>query len=295
MNKDVTILVNSCDKYEDAWEPFFRLLKIHWPECENYRIILNTETKVYNCDFLNVETICGGKNISWSKRLKNVLKKIDSEVVLFLMEDFFLKSRLDNEEFLSIVNFMLLNHDVGYISVKYKENKYLKDGSLAEEKFVSRDELSVKLRVPLIAAMWDKNYFIKLIRNHETPWEFEQFAGIRSRKLKERVLEVNNNKGCCNSIYNYDIDWQYGIGITHGQWLPKNKELFDKYGIEVDFDNMGINYKLYENAINPVKPREQIPKVEKLDLRERLYNIKKWPKKQKKKLIKTIRKIRSLI
>lgn len=295
IKNNITILVNSCDKYEDAWEPFFRLLKIHWPECENYRIILNTETKVYNCGFLNVETICGGRNITWSKRLKNVLKKIDSEIILFLMEDFFLKSRLDNEEFLNIVNFMISNNDIGYISVKYKENKYLKDGSLAKERFVSRDELSVNLRVPLIASMWNKNYFIKLIRNHETPWEFEQFAGIRSKKLNERVLEVNNNKGCCNSIYNYDIDWQYGIGITQGQWLPKNKELFDKYGIEVNFDNLGINYKLYEDALNPPEPKESTQESQKIDLRERLYNIKKWPKKQKKKLIITIRKIRSLI
>ena len=28
---DVTILVNSCDKYEDAWEPFFKLFSIQWP------------------------------------------------------------------------------------------------------------------------------------------------------------------------------------------------------------------------------------------------------------------------
>ena len=39
---------------------------------------------------------------------------------------------------------------------------------------------------------------------------------------------------------------KYGYGITHGQWLPKNKELFEKFGIEVNFDNLGINYQLYE-------------------------------------------------
>ena len=68
-NTDVTILVNSCDLYEDVWEPFFRLLKIQWPECEQYRIVLNTETKEYNCEFLKVETICGGRNSTWSERI----------------------------------------------------------------------------------------------------------------------------------------------------------------------------------------------------------------------------------
>ena len=116
MDSSVTILINSCDKYEDAWEPFFRLLKIHWPECADYRIILNTETKVYNCDFLNVETICGGKDISWSKRLNRVLLKINTETILMLMEDFFLKSKLDNDEFLRVIKYMKNHTVVGYLN-----------------------------------------------------------------------------------------------------------------------------------------------------------------------------------
>ena len=52
MDNSVTILVSSCDLYEDAWYPFFKLLKIQWPECEQYRIVLNTETKTYNPDFI---------------------------------------------------------------------------------------------------------------------------------------------------------------------------------------------------------------------------------------------------
>ena len=42
---NLTIIVNTCDKYEDAWNPFFRLMEINWPESENYKIILNTENK----------------------------------------------------------------------------------------------------------------------------------------------------------------------------------------------------------------------------------------------------------
>lgn len=79
---EVTILVSSCDKYEDAWEPFFRLLNIQWPDCP-YNIVLSTETKNYDCDFLNVETINSSPKLSWSSRLKNVLTQISTEYVLF--------------------------------------------------------------------------------------------------------------------------------------------------------------------------------------------------------------------
>ena len=58
--QELAILVNSCDKYEDAWDPFFKLLKIQWPDCP-YRIYLNTEFKNYVCDCFDVEVINSGK------------------------------------------------------------------------------------------------------------------------------------------------------------------------------------------------------------------------------------------
>ena len=90
MAKDFTIIVNSCDKYEDTWFPFFKLMKIHWPCCDNYDIILNTETKQYTCDFMKLRTINGGTSATWSERLKNILEQIDTEFVLFFLDDFFI-------------------------------------------------------------------------------------------------------------------------------------------------------------------------------------------------------------
>ena len=48
----IALLVNSCDKYEDLWAPFFTLLKKYWnPE---YPIVLNTESKDFNFEGLNI-------------------------------------------------------------------------------------------------------------------------------------------------------------------------------------------------------------------------------------------------
>ena len=91
---DVTILVNSCDLYEDTWYPFFKLLQMQWPDCP-YKVMLNTETKEYNCPFMNVETIKSGNEKSWTARLKYALNKIDSEFVLFFLEDFFFLNPLE--------------------------------------------------------------------------------------------------------------------------------------------------------------------------------------------------------
>lgn len=292
-----TIIVNSCDKYEDAWDPFFKLLKLQWPDCSKYEIILNTETKVYNCDFLNVKTICGG-NKTWSIRLKNVLKSIDSELVVFLLEDFFLKSPVNQKDFLEIVDYML-KENIGYIGLKYRPNRLLKDGSLPKEKFIERDNLSVNLRLPLISSMWNRKYFIKLLRNHESPWDFEQYAGTRSKRIKQKVLDANNNQGFYNAIFDYDIDMQYGIGISKGKWLmPKTKEFLDSYGFKVNYDALGVDNETYYKAIGVIKdsPKgEKEPVNKENDFIELLYLIKKkiitFPTKTKK----LIRKIKSLI
>ena len=32
MKSNITVLVNSCDSYSDAWYPFFTLWKKYWPD-----------------------------------------------------------------------------------------------------------------------------------------------------------------------------------------------------------------------------------------------------------------------
>lgn len=296
--KDFTIIVNSCDKYEDAWDPFFKLLKLQWPECSNYEIILNSETKVYNCDFLNVKTICGGKNITWSTRLKNVLKSVDSKLVVFLLEDFFLKSPVNQKDFLEIVDRML-KEDIGYVGLKYRPDRLLKDNTSPKEKLVERDNLPVNLRLPLISSMWNRKYFIRILRNHESPWDFEHYAGIRSKRYKMKVLDANNNQGFYNAIFDYDIDMQYGIGIAKGKWLmPKTKEFLDSYGLNVNYDNLGVDNETYYRAIGVINDQPKTKPefvVEKITLIESLYRIKKAIITLPTKLKNAIKKIKSLI
>ena len=44
--KDITIVVNSCDKFKDAWEPFFVLLDKYWTDHPR-KVLLNSETIEY--------------------------------------------------------------------------------------------------------------------------------------------------------------------------------------------------------------------------------------------------------
>lgn len=295
--KDVTILVNSCDKYESVWEPFFKLLLKQWPECKNYKFILNTETKTYNCDFLDVKTICSGTKLTWSKRLKNVLSQIESEYILYFLEDFFLLQKVDNNTLLEAVKYIKTNTDVGYIGLKYNPTHNFKDKSTIDlsPHFLNKDDVITINRVNSMTALWRKDWLYSLLRNHETPWEFEIYGSIRSRRTPFKVMILNNINDVCKPVFDYGVDIKYGYGITMGCWLPKNVELFAEHDIDVDFDILGINYDLYKKAIGEMVPLKASTEVSKSNFRENLYKVKHSFKKIKKKAIKTARKIRSLV
>lgn len=285
---DITILVNSCDLYEDAWDPFFKLLKIQWPECEKYSIVLNTETKKYNCKFLDVNTICGGANIPWSKRLKKVLSQIKTEFVLYFLEDFFLMSPVSTESFEKALQLIRQDEQIGYIGLKYNERHIFKDESKKDlsQPFFNKDDLVKANRVNSMTAIWRRDWLISLIRNHETPWEFEIYASKRSMRTNKTVLIINND--VLDPVFDYQVDLIYGYGISMKKWLPKNKELFEKYNINVNYDNLGVL-----DLEKFTTPQKKINTS--YDPIERLYAIKKAIKTIPKKILTVLRRIKSLI
>ena len=236
-DRDITILVNSCDLYEDAWEPFFRLFHIMWPDCP-YDVYLNTETKVYNCSFMKVQTICGG-NISWSKRLKNCLEQIKTKYVLFFIEDFFLMSPVNERVFDSAVRLIHDNKRIGFISFNPDLEKEGGFWDLTKEyndvfNYIGKKSL---YRINAQVNLWNKRFLKRILKNKESAWDFEVYGTIRAKIMPEIAL---SRKIDGPIVFDYHYSLGYGYGIKQGKWLLKNKELFEKYDIDVDFDKRGF-------------------------------------------------------
>lgn len=272
---DITILVNSCDYYEDAWNPFFRLLKIQWPQCEDYDIVLNTENKTFDCDYLNIRTFCGGKGKAWSGRLLDCLETIDSEYVFFFLEDEFLYEPVNVSEFEKAMKFLNDNKDVGVL-YPHKNKKQTME---IDEDYFSRDLMSDARRLVCICAIWRKDFLIKMLKEDESPWDFEANAPTRSKQHSDRILQYNN---ALPGMIFYDDQIDSGYGITEKKWYPRTKTLLDKYGITVNYNNLGFypyeNQQEAQEAKRKQRKREQ--KVE-LNPIEILYNIKKKLKGRK--------------
>lgn len=287
--KNVTILVNSCDKYEDAWEPFFKLLKVQWPDCP-YEMVLSTETKNYSCDCFNVKTINSSPELSWSFRLKNVLNQIDTEYVLFFLEDFFLLEKVRTDIFERALSLIENKPEIGLITF----NKRRWGSSFPEETDYERCfvelKKNVKNRTNVLVGLWRKEYFLKLIFENENPWEYEKNSNIRSRYAGYKIYTQNYDVS--SPAFRYCMNPIDGFGITQGKWLSKNRELFEANGIYgVNYDNLGvfetdisyesIQKKCRETKLNNEKKQKEFLKSQKLSVRvkEIIYNYYKKIKK----------------
>lgn len=73
--KKCTVLLSTCDSYEDTWNPFFKLMNKYWEDCP-YDVFINTESKNYIPNFntkLNIVSLHPiNKKLQWGGRMLEV-------------------------------------------------------------------------------------------------------------------------------------------------------------------------------------------------------------------------------
>ena len=231
-SKAVTLLINSCDAYEDILDTFFELLNKFWPDLK-YDIVLSTETLNYQNKYFKIENIHPSeKKCSWTKRMYETLEKIKSEYVLFMLDDFFLYDYVKNNEIEKCVEIFDKDRDI--VNFTYWP---IMNGTIDSDypDYFLRKE-NVKHKVAAIAALWSRKQFMKYIKDiDEDIWEFEINGTIRSNTLYPK------DKFYCLSHTNDVIPYNFSkYGLISGKWFKDTVNLFENLGIKFDFEKRGI-------------------------------------------------------
>ena len=234
------ILINTCDKFEDCWDAFFKLWSLYWPDC-HAKIYLNTEYKDYKHSGVEVTPIRGcvgkitkGKPATWSQCLRWALEKIDADIILYMQEDYFLNAPVDNQKVEHYVQYMKDNPIVPCIQlttsgilngVVFDSNEHLNDSIPNHYSYVSCQ-----------ASLWRKEVILDLIRDHETAWNFEWYGSKRAKYLGYKFLTIDHEwlkNG--NNVIPY-----LTTGVIGGKWNKKVVDLFALHGINVDYSIRGF-------------------------------------------------------
>ena len=238
--ENVSLLVNSCDKYATAWYPYFELVKKYWPEHPK-KIYLNSERKRYICENLNIISINASAESTWSARLYRALEAIDTKYVIFSLEDFFLLGKVDQKAIDQCIEWMEDDPDIAVCRLSTWDAKGLEQRWKGSNFRIAPP--TMKYRLDTQVALWNRETLMSFIDLSESPWEFEGNGSkriISSNKkflwyFQEDVFDINK------MIFPYSIDQRCGYGIAWGKWLWNNKRWFLKNGINhVQFSQLGI-------------------------------------------------------
>ncbi len=234
MNNICTILVSSCDRYECTWEPFFKLMHKYWPSC-NYPIVLNTETKSYS-DF-GVKTVNSGQ-MSWSNRLKNTLLQIDTEYVLFMLDDFFIQGYVKDNLIAAYLETMTADKNINAIYLKH-----ITHHNTPSEKYPSLNQIdpAKKYSFNFQACIWRKDVLYTMLPDNVSAWDIEEEMTISQFSDGEfYCVKTGTFSDCTLDPIPYLWALQEGYGICKSKWLWNNKKFFKKEGIDVDYTTLPI-------------------------------------------------------
>lgn len=177
---DLTIIVSSCDKYEECWIPFCTLLQRYWPGllAHNKHIPVILITNEIDFTFPGIQVFKAGKDKGWSDNMLAALESVTTKNVLYMQEDYFLSSPL-NEAMLKSYVEVLNQEKVGYVGLTF--DHFFNDQKvhpLYNEAVVKPRFLHY--RTSLQPALWNKDLLKWLIKPGENPWKFEIDGSARS-------------------------------------------------------------------------------------------------------------------
>lgn len=238
----LTVFVNSVDVYSDCWAPFFELLHIHWPDVPK-PVVLNTEREVFTHHGVDVRCTRTARSeapdldLRWGERLRRGLEQVDSEFVLYLVEDAFLTRPPRWDVLERLVGLMRSEH-LDCVRLVEPDGAGPYRGTQWPDLWeVDQDAEYLAM---LQAAVWRTQVLRSVVRASENPWQFESRGGRRIRRGGHRVHAVNRHR-YWNDPDSRILPYHPDTGIKMGQWNAYVVEdLFATHGIDLDLTIRGV-------------------------------------------------------
>lgn len=183
MTFDLSIVVNSCDKYNFLWTPFSELFNQYWDkeiDVPKYILGETQSAKIDGFDF-----ILPGKN-SWTHNVKFALDSIKTKYVLWINDDYFFVRTLFKDNFECF--FYLIDHYNCDKFIIHYPHAELKLNNLLDEYQIYSMSQDSPYTTTLQSSIWNVELFKWCLKENETPWQFELNGTERLNKKGHTIL-----------------------------------------------------------------------------------------------------------
>ena len=233
--KRVTLLVNTCDAYADLWGPFFTLLKRYF-EPLKMRILLNTETKDFSFEGLQIEAVHSSA-ASYGERMRDALSHVDTEYVLLMLDDFFLHKPVRQDRLQQVVTWMDNDKDIVYFNCDV--TAAARDFEVNRYPGYRRLPAGNRYILNLQSAVWRTEKFRAYWQHDVSPWDWEERCNVLTAfQPRDKFYCVISEK---DRFLEYGYTAGQWMGVCHGKWVEHDVvPLFQKERIEMDFSKRGF-------------------------------------------------------
>lgn len=231
-----TVLVNTSDGFEDCWRPFFTLLERYWPGHPT-PVLLNTERCEWGGAQTRVRCACvqhaDEPRQSWSVCLERALAMVQTPLVLYLQEDYFIERTVNDQQLADLAALMLAEPAIRHIGL----TAFGSAGPFSRSRWPGLWQIGprAKYRISTQAGLWRVDALRSYLRAYENGWMFEIYGTRRSWRRPELFLTVDRDQYAGETA---PIPYSHA-GIIKGRWHRSVPRLFAEHGITVDFDRRG--------------------------------------------------------
>lgn len=210
----VDVVVLSCDKYSQYWDKFFKLKRKYWKDCP-YDTYLVTETKKRHATkMINVDSPI------WTKRFREALEKLDSDYVIVLLEDYFIRSKVLQDRIEQCLEYMKGDYDP--IVWNFEHNYRKSSGLGMPSGWLNQYNRQVYLNSTQ-PSLWHRKRLIERLQKDQNPWEWEL-----------TIVDSHYDHFIDNHhAYTIDVGYRYGqpFGVVQGELTEEAREFLMKEGL----------------------------------------------------------------
>ena len=234
LNKNVCVLVNTCDSYSDLWPLFAESFMEFWPN-RSIQVHFNTE-RIKEFNYKNFDIIFHNSNSKyWGERLLQTLDNISTEYVFMLFDDFIIDNKFDDSVLNEVIQEM--NSDKS-ISVFYLDAIGLPSNKMKNK--LDKFELILpdsEYRLNSAPAIWRKDDLKKYTGVKDTPWAWEVFGTYKTQNSKKIFYQPISKQF-------FPFDGSQGGAIYRGKWVKSVViHKVEKYQLDLDLSKRGFASK----------------------------------------------------
>lgn len=161
----VSIVVLSCDDYSKYWDVFFKLKNRYWKDCPYPIYLVSESLKHPRYRTININSTI------WTKRFREALQQIPEDYIILMLEDYFIRQKVDQSRISEIVDF--ISHNINIAVFNFEQNYRPAEDTIYDITGWKKQKNNQVYLNSTQPSLWNKELLLSRLKEDQDPWQWE--------------------------------------------------------------------------------------------------------------------------